>query len=56
MQNCSVGFILDLKCAVKKDIYMKIDIDDLLIGKIKLLWIRSKIGTFADVCWFMSKA
>ena len=28
---------------------MKIDIDDLPIGQVELLQLRSKIGTFADV-------
>ena len=50
MQKCSVGFILDLKCgAGKKDVFIKIDIDDLPIGQVQLLQIRSKIGAFADV-------
>ena len=50
MQECSVGFIVDLKCdADKKDVFMKIDSDDLPIGQVKLLQIRSKIGTVADI-------
>ena len=50
MQKCSVGFTLALKCgAGKKDVFMKIDIDDLPIGQVELLRIRSKIGTFADI-------
>ena len=50
MQKFSVGFILDLKCgAHKKDVFMKIDIDDLSIGQVQLLRIRLKIVTFADI-------
>ena len=50
MQKCSVGLILDLKCeAGKKDVFIKIDRDDLPIGQVELLQIRSKIGTFADI-------
>ena len=50
MQKCSVGFILDLKCvAGKKDVFMKIDRDDLPIGQVELLRIRSKTGTFVDI-------
>ena len=50
MQKCLVGFVLDLNCgAGKKDVFMKIDIDDLPIGQVELLRLRSKIGTFADV-------
>ena len=49
MQKCSVGFILALKCASKKNIFTKIVIDDVPIGQVELLRIRSKIGTFANV-------
>ena len=50
MQKSSVGLIFDLKCeAGKKDVFMKIDSDDLPIGQVELLQIRSKIGTFADI-------
>ena len=50
MQKCSVGSILDLKCgAGKKDVFMKIDIDNLPIGQVELLRIRSKIRAFADI-------
>ena len=50
MQESSVGFILDLKCdAGKKDVFMKIDSDNLPISQVKLLQIRSKIGTVADI-------
>ena len=42
MQKCSVCFILDLKCdAGKKDVFRKIDSDDLTIGQVELLQIRS---------------
>ena len=42
--------MLALKCgAGKKDVFMKIDIDDLPTGQVELLWIRSKIGAFADI-------
>ena len=50
MQKCSVGFILNLKRGPgKKDVFMKIDSDDLPIGQVELQRIRSKIGTFADI-------
>ena len=50
MHKCSVGFILYLKCgAGKKDIFMKIDIDELLICRVELLQTRLKIRTLADV-------
>ena len=41
MDKCSVGFILDLKCgAGKKDVFMKIDIDELLICQVELVQTR----------------
>ena len=50
MHKCSVGFILYLKCgAGKKDIFMKIDIDELLICRVELVQTRLKIRTLADV-------
>ena len=50
MQECSVGFILDLKFGPgKKAVFMKIDIDDLPIAQVELLPIRSKIGTFPNI-------
>ena len=50
MQKCSVGLILNLKYeAGKNDVFMKIDSDGLPIGRVELLQIMSKIGTFADI-------
>ena len=36
-------------CWQKGYVFMKIDIDDLLISPVELVRIRSKIGTFADI-------
>lgn len=56
MQKCSVDFILDLKLwCWQKDVFMKIDIDNLLIGQVELLRIRLKFGRFIDVVDLCSK-
>ena len=50
MESCSVGSILNLECGTgKNNSYFKIDIDELPLGQVELLRIRSKIDYFADV-------
>ena len=50
MESCSVGSILNLECGTgKNNSYFKIDIDELPLGQVELLCIRSKIDSFAGV-------
>ena len=50
MESCSVGSILNLKCGARKNnSYFKIDVNELPLGQVELVHIRSKIEPFTDV-------
>ena len=50
MESCSVGSILNSICEARKNnSYFKIDVNELPLGQVELLHIRSNIEPFTDV-------